>query len=120
MSTVASVVLWLSLAGVVAFLAFSKKGRGIGKRFHSLVQPYEDTQAADVPAGGRSPRGGTVLYSMEELSIEPPTCTSSSCSTGIRRPHFRSAFRRPTPAKTTVLPTSAARWSPARSVKRGT
>lgn len=70
MSTVASVVLWLSLAGVVAFLAFSKKGRGIGKRFHSLVQPYEDTQAADAPAGGRSPRGGTVLYSMEELSIE--------------------------------------------------
>ena len=57
MSTVASVVLWLSLAGVVAFLAFSKKGRGIGKRFHSLVQPYEDTQAADAPAGGRSPRG---------------------------------------------------------------
>lgn len=70
MSTVASVVLWLSLAGVVVFLAFSQKGRGIGKWFQSLIQPYEDTHVEDVSEGGRSPRGATVLYSMEEVSIE--------------------------------------------------
>ena len=86
MSTVASVVLWLSLAGAVVFLAFSQKGRGIGKWLHSLIQPYEDTNVEDVSEGGHSPRGGTVLYSMEELSIEQLLSRRKTATFPIRFP----------------------------------
>lgn len=67
MSTLAGVLLFVTIVGGLIALAFSPK---VKKWMQKMISPYEEGETFDgESARERAPRG-TVLYSREELRVE--------------------------------------------------
>lgn len=67
MSTLAGVLLWVTIAAGLIALAFSPK---VSKWMKKMMSPYEEGETFDGERAREHAPRGTVLYSLEELRVE--------------------------------------------------